>query len=116
MEKTAATKAGVYFSFGYLIGNGWCFPQMEASGLCWAHMPSIPPSTRRAKSLPFAWVRRYTAFKLKYAKQAFRFMGYGSGLFKPLAAFLIQGTARVIFHSPANANPLLIQVVRYLFL
>ena len=41
---------------------------MEASGLCWAHMPSIPPSTRRTGSLPFAWVRRYTASELKYAK------------------------------------------------
>lgn len=84
--------------------------------MCWAHIPSIPPSTRRTGSLPFAWVRRYTASELKYAKQASHFTGYGSGLFKPLAAFLIQGTARGVFHSPANANPFLIQAVRYLFL
>ncbi len=76
------------------------------------------PAVHKANGKPSVCVgSQVHGVRTQVCEAGFPFHGVRrSDLFKPLAAFLIQGTARGVFHSPANANPFLIQAVRYLFL
>lgn len=75
------------------------------------------PAVHKASEKPSVCVgSQVHGVQTQVCEAGFPFHGVRERPFQPPCRIPFQGTARVIFHSPANANPLLIQAVRYLFL